>query len=554
MDSLTPVANQIQYPDFLKSYQNVLGIQQAKQNLAAGQLGLQKAQQDIDTGSLIQQQERQKATAAQQTQAEQQLLVKALSENKDPDGNPIKDENGETLIPNFSRFANKYLPLTGQKLTQDAVRTHSDKVGLAKSALELDSGIRNSAGGISGAYIGNYEASNKDIHNAYDQWAADHPERIGVVHYATNLIDGFAPPGPTRDKQLDRLRNLLTDPGKLFESQQPHIQEYTTPKQTVGFYNDNPRSATGVGALGPEVQVGLSKAQTGEEAVLDPQTNTYVYVKKDPNGNIISTRRAYEQPSPQGGSPTQPTAGSGGGPKVPPTMRPPAFSAPGEGEIRTNAIHHIADVRAQGNTVPTNRSNFDKVLDLSYGTKTGTGADWLQAAGGVLGTVTGTDTNSNYQTINAFLDRVAADQRKSLGLPETNSGMADAKSSSPSVAMAPVALRNKVRYMSGLNAATEAYRNGLDSLVGSGVNPDVSQVTNFQNSWAKNYEPMIFEAQEALRRQAAAKNGSPAYIEETQILNEFHRQLQSLPKAQREAIQRKEQNLELLSHGKLPNG
>ena len=243
MDSLTPVANQVQYPDFLKSYQNVLGIQQAKQNLAAGQLGLQKAQQDIDTGSLIQQQERQKATAAQQTQAEQQLTMKMAQSGQDPDGNSLKDPNtGEWDLDSLDRARTKWLPLTGANFMQSAIKTRADKTGLNQSLLDLDMNTRNAFSGIIGSFRGQDGVTSKQIRTAVDSFIAkdptdpnskDKPDRLPTGHYLNNLLEHFDS-APDKDAFLARLQNEMTAPNNVYSSTRRNTHEYTTASGDVG--------------------------------------------------------------------------------------------------------------------------------------------------------------------------------------------------------------------------------------------------------------------------------------------------------------------------------
>ena len=116
--------------------------------LQKSSLDIQQAKQNLATGAYTQQSAQAGAQQAQQEMGERQLLQKVMLEGKDPDGNPLRDENGEVNAPALHAFASKYLPLTGQGVTQAIVNTQDARLKLNDTVRGLNQNYRNDLSGV----------------------------------------------------------------------------------------------------------------------------------------------------------------------------------------------------------------------------------------------------------------------------------------------------------------------------------------------------------------------------------------------------------------------
>lgn len=210
-------------------------------------------------------------------------------------------------------------------------------------------------------------------------------------------------------------------------------------------------------------------------------------VYTDANG-----RQFYGAPgtglAPVGGGPS-PGAAPGQAPKF-------TQPVPGQKDIQSS----IESTRQADADYGQNRHVNDTILKLSANTATGPGTEtWHKALGRITG-VAGGNQVADYQTIGAMLDRQAAMSAKQMGLPDTNAGLATAASLSGTTDYAPEALQTKVKLTDALVEGAHQYRQGLDKVVGTGPNQDLTKYNDFRSQWADNFDPNIFIAENALKR------------------------------------------------------
>lgn len=162
---------------------------------------------------------------------------------------------------------------------------------------------------------------------------------------------------------------------------------------------------------------------------------------------------------------------------------------------------HVSDVRKSDSDYGLNQHVNDELLRLSADTSTGPGTSiWHTGTiGKIIGT-TGGNAAADYQKIGAYLDRQAALSAKQMGLPDTNAGLATAASLSGTTEYTPAALQTKVKLTSALVEGAHQYRKGLDKVIGTGPNQDLSKLQEFRAQWADNFDPMVFRVENALRR------------------------------------------------------
>lgn len=246
-----PVAANIQVPDPNKPIQTLsglMGIQRQQQALQIGQQKLQVGASDVQN--------------AQQQMNERQILQQMLASGKDPDGNPIKGSDGEIDPVAFGAAANKHMPLLGQGVQQQIIKTLSDRVGLNDTVRGLGQQYRNDISGIVRSSIGTQHSAS-DIGASLDAYAQQNPNAAPAIARAKSLINAAAPnmSQEQRDKGLQRLAMEFQPPATTAKEQEPDMRTATGPGGGVQAYNANPLSATPMGAIGPETAQGLSPAE-----------------------------------------------------------------------------------------------------------------------------------------------------------------------------------------------------------------------------------------------------------------------------------------------------
>jgi hypothetical protein len=107
---------------------------------------------------------------------------------------------------------------------------------------------------------------------------------------------------------------------------------------------------------------------------------------------------------------------------------------------------------------------------------------------------------ADFQKIGAYLDRQSALAAQQMGLPDTNAGLATAANLTGTTEYAPGALQTKVKLTDALVEGAHQYRKGLDKVVGTGANQDLSKLQQYRAQWADNFDPNVFRVENALRR------------------------------------------------------
>lgn len=192
------------------------------------------------------------------------------------------------------------------------------------------------------------------------------------------------------------------------------------------------------------------------------------------------------------------SAGPGAAPNAPTFVQPVA----GQADLQ----QHVTEVRKADSDYGTNRHVNDELLRLSKNTATGPGtAFWHTGTIGKIVGTTGANAAADYQKIGAYLDRQAAMSAQQMGLPDTNAGLQTAASLSGTTEYTPEALQTKVKLSDAMVEGAHQYRQGLDKVIGTGPNQDLSKLQAFRAQWADNFDPYVFRVENALRRDDKAE-------------------------------------------------
>lgn len=426
----------------------------------------QRGQQALQTG--IYQQQSAQATAQQDQQKNQEL--QALSQftqqaSRDP---AYHNPDGSLNTQKFQTDASKVAPVYGQAYIGQSTLNANASIENRKALLSLSNDQRQTAGQYLAAVAAKPNATIEDLQDAVTRAedVSDDPgyrKALENLKYSTpqvhNLPDAQA---STAIRQFARgVAMQFGSPGAAASN--PQVSMVQGPQGLVPT-NVNPQSPSGVGQVGPTQAQGVAP---GAQILKDAYDNQYVF---DPQTHRVVPVGAGKGASSNGGF-QQPVAG------------------------QSQVLQDVASARHAGDIAPTMRNINQQLLQLSSETKTGPGTQTIQKIAGVLGLPSG----SKYQEIDAYLNRQAATSAASMGVPNTNAGLSAAQTATGTTEYTPQALQEKVKFADALNSGAMAYRQGLDKAVGTGATPNLQNYQAFRGAWAKNFDPDVFRAEDAMR-------------------------------------------------------
>lgn len=452
----SPVAQNVNV-DPLSKLSDILSIKQKQQQLQTGQYQQQSAQADA-------QQSQQKNSELQSLSAFTQKAA------KDP---TYHNEDGSLNVEKFQADASAAAPTYGQAYIGQATSNANASLDNRKALLSLSNDQRKTMGSYFGAVAANPNATGKDFMDAVEQarGVSQDPEYqrsidrmlMSAPHIATLPTDQAS--GTIR--QFSRGVAMQTNAADSDQSG-PAVQMVQGPKGLVPT-NVNPQAPGGVAPVGPTQGQGVAP---GAQVVKDAYENQYTF---DPQTNRVT--------------PIGSGKGGAGATAPPSTFKQPVADQAG-------VLHDVEAARAVGDQAPAVRNVNSQLLKLSQETSTGPGSQTPQKIAAFLGMPSG----SNYQEINAYLDRQAAMQARSMGVPNTNAGLSASQSATGTTEYTPKALQEKVKFADALNSGTIAYRQGLDKAIGTGATPDLKQYQAFRGAWSQNFDPDIYRVEDAQRR------------------------------------------------------
>lgn len=470
----------------LKTLSGVLGIKQAQQNLQLGQAELQQRQQDAQ----------QRAGIAQFFQNYD------LSKHVGADGTLNLDD--ALTNPQLRQAAGDKFP----EVVSQLLNVKQGQLVAKKSLLDLNDTARKQFGEVVGGLrtdpdvvAGNDEGKRK-ASLALGQWAATGPDAARVAAIYGPALENT--PSAKLAQALSNVQLQAMDAATQASKQAPSF--LSTGAQNV---NVAPQAAGGLlGPQGPiqqEVAPGIhvwtdaagnpraTNVQTPGESVQLGQGGSLSL----PHNATQETTRRFTQAVRGGAEPTKElwdqtkAAVEGRGPDpinkilgLPQPGERPPVNVPGQEDVNAS-IKAARDASAQ---VGVNRDINKKIIELSKRAITGPGAGWI----GDAATVAGLSAGASTQELGAFLDRQAAMAANSMGLPHTNAGMEAAGNFTGTPAYDAKVIRDKTLFADALNTGAQAYRKGMEKVLGSAQNPDYASYQKFRAQWADAFSPQAF--------------------------------------------------------------
>jgi hypothetical protein len=489
-----PVADQIQGPNPNQPLQTLSGI-----------LGIANQQQQLQVNTSAAQQ-------AQQQMQERMLYQKALSTGTDPDGNSIKNPDGTLNYPAVSKFANKYLPITGQNVQQGIIQTLDNANTYHTNALKLTNDQRNAVSGVLASGIG--EPDSSGVGQRLDTLAQQNPDLAPFVKSAQQAVNAI-PTGVTQDQRNQILRHAiqgLQPASTTANQQQPTIGTTTGPGGGVQAVQLNPLSSVPMGAVGPETAQGIplgERQQVGVNALTGGPT----VISKSGQGAITGITNA----------PTQ-------GVYVP---------QPGDAQALPVLQGERDAARQQYAAAGLQHTNNQIVLqNIDNVAATGPTGQAVRNLASIFGFKPGdaTDAATAYDLVGKGLERSALQAAQTMG-PSTNAGLEAQIKANGSLGYTPEAIKQVTRLNDAIVSGTQAYQPGLERAIAANPSAGVFAKRQFDQAWGANFDPKIFEMYNA------AKNGDAATV------NSIVQALGGRNSPQFKAMMDKAANLNILSNG-----
>lgn len=470
-----PVASGITPPNPNQSIQSLSGLVGLAQQNQALQIGQQQLQ--VDQGQ---------AQQAQQQMGERQLLQSTLQSGKDPDGNAIKSADGQIDPMALSKFAGKWLPLTGQGVTQQIISTMNNKLQLNDGVRTLGQNYRNDISGIIGAGIGASDPS--IVSTGLDAYAQQNPQAAGVIANARNMLQGITPsiPQAQRDMAFKHVQMLLQPAAETAQQQAPQIGTTTGPNGGVQAFQTNPLSAVPQGPTGPEIAQGIPLAERSQVGV-NNLTGGPTVINRNGHGQVTSITNA----------PTQ-------GVYVP--QPGDAQALPVLQAERDAARQAFTNAGLQHTNNQIVLSNIDNVG------ATGTaGQGWRNLVSAFGFNPGGADKDGKFDPATAYdlvgkgLERSALQAAQSMG-PQTNAGLAAQVAANGSTHYTPTAIKEIAKLNDAIVTGAQAYQPGLERAIAANPSAGVFAKRQYDQQWGENFDPRIYQMYNA------AKSGDSASV------------------------------------------
>lgn len=486
-----PVADQITPPNPnqpLQTISGLMGVAQQQQNLQIGQATAQSAQQQM---------------------AERQIYQKAMSTGTDPDGNQIKNADGSINFPAVSKFANKYMPITGQQIQQGIITTLDNANTYHSNALKLTNDQRAAVSGVLASGIG--EPDSSGVMSRLDTLAQQNPDLAPFIK-STQQSVGTIPPNATPDQRDQILRHgvqAIQPAGTTAQQQMPSMVTTTGPGGGLQAANINPNSATPVGAVGPEVQQGIPLGERSQ-LTTNPVSGGLAVVNRNGQGQITGV--------------TNPPTQNVYNPQPGDVQAIPGLSA--ERESARAAYANAGTAHTNNQLVLQNIDNVAATGPL------GQRARNLLSAYGVN---SNSDAATAYDLVGKGLERSALQAAQSMG-PNTNAGLEAQVKANGSLGYTPAAIKEVTKLNDALTTGVQAYQPGLERAIASNPAAGVIAKRSFDQQWGANFDPTIFKYYNAIKSGDATEKAA------------IEKQLGGLNSAGYNAMMQKAKNLQQLSN------
>jgi len=467
-----PVATNVDTGKGVQTLSDLMGLQQK-------QIGIQQAQQTLQTGQALQATAQAEAQRNQQTMGERQLLQSSMQNGKDPDGNPLVGANGDADPVALTKFATKYMPLTGQDVVQKIVGTQDTRLKLADSARQLGQNYKDDIAGIVRSSMGDQNtpadapgAIMSKIDAYVQQQGPNAPAALTqAASYSKSLLQNLGDHVPDAKTKLSllHLAQQFEPAGSVAAQQQPTIGSVTGPGGGAQPVQTSPTSPFGMGPIGPEVKQGVPP-----QIVMDLQG----------------------QPHYIGGA-----AGTGTGAGGSPFPTPAAVQ--GQQKTTADMSDHFTGLNASAQSLPLVTGLTKTIEGLAPSAFTGPGGDKKQYMAGLLRGF-GINATGDAQTDTNLLNKAMA--QLNISTPAgTDAARALVEAGQPNSHMDPDAIKEAAGTLRGQVMMNQAERNFLQTtrLSNRGAG-DPQAYQEGRQQFEASADPRIWQYQDLAKSNPAA--------------------------------------------------
>jgi hypothetical protein len=441
----------------LQTLSDLMGLQQK-------QIGIEQAKQTLQTGQFVQQQQQAAAQQSQAAMSTRLAATKMAQSGQDPQGNSIRGDDGEIDPVKFSTALNQIDPVNAAPITQNIIKTLSDKFNLQSGALKLDAQQRRMLQGPMQAL--NLDPSDDNITNVRSVMGGlltNHPEMSKTVAAANSL--------------LDHVQNIK-DPQARAKAANS-FSAFFQPGATV---ETQPTAATA--DIGPTIQVG-TRAAPAAGGGFTPATTLIKGVAPQ----IVIDLQG--QPHFIGGA-----AGTGTGPGGSAFPTPAAVQA----QTRTAAdmSDHFTALNASAQSLPLVTGLTKTIEGLAPEAFTGPGGDKKQYLAGILRSFN-INATGDAQTDTNLLNKAIA--QLNISTPAgTDAARALVEAGQPNSKMDPDAIKIAAGTIRGQVLMNQAERNFLQTtrLSNRGAG-DPEAYQQGRQAFESNADPRIWQYQDLAR-------------------------------------------------------
>lgn len=450
---------------------NAPSPQQGIQSLS-GILGIAQQQQAIQQGAQQLQVGAGQAQQATQEMNERQSLQTALGSGKDPDGNSLKNPDGSINTTALTAYANKSLPLTGQAVVQNVVKTQGDQLGVQKAALDLTGSERNLVSNV----FQSAAASDDPVGAATSgmaQLSNMSPQMASFVKAQQPFVPHLQAMNPQQQKQaLITAAQQYAPPEATRAATAPQIGTTTGPGGGVQAFQTNPLSPVPMGAVGPETAQGIPLGERSQ-LTTNPVSRGLAVVIRGGNGQITGV--------------TNPPTQNVYNPSPGDLEAIPGLSA--ERDAARNAYTNAGTAHTNNQLVLQNIDNVAATGVL------GQKARNLLSAYGVSAD---SDAATAYDLVGKGLERSALQAAQSMG-PNTNAGLDAQIKANGSLSYTPAAIKEVTKLNDALTTGVQSYQPGLERAIAADPAKGVLAKRQYDQQWGANFDPNIFKYYNAIK-------------------------------------------------------
>jgi hypothetical protein len=465
----TPVANQVQTPDFTKTLSGLMGLQQQKQALQSGGLGIQQQQQNLQRGAaetqMTQQSAQQRATIANVDWGKYRDDTGVLSTDKMLGDHDLQKASGDQFMDVLKQGA----AIRGQQIQNK------------QTLVGLNNGLRDQFGSIVGALrtdpdvINDTPQGRQKVHDAITQFGqAGGPDAARVASIYAPIAE-HAPPGKLAGG-IGAIQLQAMDASRQAAAQAPTLAMVPTQGGTQP-YNSNPLAAGGMGPQG---------------APMVP-----------PNQMATDTSGGTQLVNPAQAISTPINAANG----APPMTRPSGESGSTQGAaegIRANA-------NQAAHAIPEQQFNANQIIHLADETNTGKGAQIIAGLKGQFAGIPWTsDSASNYNRLGHFMALQTSQLAQASGLGGTDAAHGIAAEQAGTREWTPDAIKSTSRVNRALSTGAGLFNQGVENAI-KNSNGNIYAARDFQNKWAGVADVNAMRLYDAIKN----KGEDPAGLHET---------------------------------------